>query len=103
MTTLNDGGAIPATVTLRSARQMIGRYWWAVVQRLDRPGRRWLLVVPGSLWVSFVYRAPCLVYWRDGAWIHHYRGAKIPHAELGRAAPRDVFTRNVRDLFLFDY
>jgi FkbM family methyltransferase len=82
---------------------VLRRYWWAVVQRLDRPGRRWLLVVPGSLWVSFVYRAPCLVYWRDGAWIHRYRGAKIPHAELGRAAPPAVFTRHVRDLFLFEY
>jgi FkbM family methyltransferase len=82
---------------------MVRRYWWAVVQRLDRPGRRWLLVVPGSLWVSFRYRAPCLVYWRNGAWIHHYRRAQIPHPELGRAAPPHVFTRNVRELFLFEY
>jgi FkbM family methyltransferase len=82
---------------------MVRRYWWAVVQRLDRPGRRWLLVVPGSVWVSFLYRAPCLVYWRNGTWTHHYRAAKIPHAELGRAAPPDVFTRGVRDLFLFEY
>jgi len=82
---------------------MVRRYWWAVVQRLDRPGLRWLLVVPGSIWVSAVYRAPCFVYWRDGTWIHRYRDAKIPHRELGRAAPPDVFTRQVRDLFLFDY
>jgi FkbM family methyltransferase len=82
---------------------MVRRYWWAIVQRLDRPGRRWLLVVPGSVWVSWIYRAPCFVYWRDGAWIHHYRGARIPHAELGRAAPPDVFTRDVHDVFLFEY
>jgi FkbM family methyltransferase len=82
---------------------MLGRYWWAVVERLDRPGRRWLLVVPGSFWVSFMYRAPCLVYWRDGAWIHHYRGARIPHAGLGRAAPPAVFTEHARDTALYAY
>lgn len=82
---------------------MLGRYWWAVVQRLDRPGRRALLVVPGSVWVSFMYRAPCLVYWRQGAWIHRYRDAKIPHAELGRAAPPDVFTEHARDTALYGY
>jgi FkbM family methyltransferase len=82
---------------------MLGRYWWAVVQRLDRPGRRFLLVVPGSLWVSFMYRAPCLVYWRNGAWIHRYRGAKIPHAGLGRAAPPAVFTEHARDTALYVY
>jgi FkbM family methyltransferase len=82
---------------------MLRRYWWAVVQRLDRPGRRFLLVVPGSIWVSFVYRAPCLVYWRDGAWIHRYRGAKIPHAGLGRAAPPAVFTEHARDTALYIY
>src|SRR3954468_15193694 len=103
MTTLSDGGLIAATVTLGSARQMLGRYWWAIVERLDRPGRRWLLVVPASVWVSFGYRAPCLVYWRDGAWIHHYRGAKIPHAQLGRAAPPAVFTADARDTALYAY
>jgi FkbM family methyltransferase len=82
---------------------MVRRYWWAVVQRLDRPGRRGLLVVPGSVWVSFMYRAPCVVYWRDGAWIHHYRGAKIPHAELGRAAPPAVFTKDARDTAFYAY
>jgi FkbM family methyltransferase len=82
---------------------MLRRYWWAVVERLDRPGRRWLLVVPGSVWVSFMYRAPCLVYWRDGAWIHRYRGAKIPHAGLGRAAPPAVFTEHARDTAFYVY
>jgi FkbM family methyltransferase len=103
ITTLSDGGDIAATVTLGSAPQMLGRYWWAVVQRLDRPGRRWLLVVPGSIWVSFSYRAPCLVNWRGGVWIHHYRGAKIPHADLGRAAPPSVFTEYARDTALYAY
>jgi FkbM family methyltransferase len=73
------------------------------VRRLDRPGRRALLVVPGSLRVSLEYRAPAVVYWRNGAWIHHYRGAKIPHAELGRAAPPSVLTAEARDLFLYEY
>jgi FkbM family methyltransferase len=82
---------------------MLSRYWHALVDRLDRPGRRALLVVPGSLWVSRSYRRPCLVYWRDGAWIHHYRGAKIPHATLGRAAPPHIFTAQARELFLYGY
>src|ERR671924_277856 len=82
---------------------MLGRYWWEIVRRLDRPGLRFLLVVPGSLWVSFMYRAPCLVYWRNGAWIHRYRGAKIPHAGLGRAAPPAVFTREARDTAVYAY
>lgn len=79
------------------------RYWWAVVRRLDRPGRRGLLTLPGSVWVSLTYRAPCLVYWRDGAWIHRYRGAKIPHASFGRAAPPRVFTAQAREMFLYEY
>jgi len=82
---------------------MLARYWQALVNRLDRPGRRLLLTVPGSLWVTFKYRSPCLVYWRDGAWIHHYRGAKIPHESLGRAAPPDVFTAEARDLLIYGY
>ena len=83
--------------------QTARRAWWALVRRLDRPGRRALLVVPASLWVSVVQRTPCVVRWRDGAWIHHYRGAKIPHAALGRAAPPDVFTAEARDIFLHGY
>ena len=59
--------------------------------------------MPGSLWVSATYRTPCVVRWRDGAWIHHYRGASIPHATLGRAAPPAVFTHEARDLFLYGY
>jgi FkbM family methyltransferase len=81
----------------------VGRYWDGIVRRLDRRGRRALLVVPASAWVSWTYREPCLVYWRDGAWIHHYRKARIPHASLGRAAPPDVLTAEARDLFLHEY
>ena len=83
--------------------QTARRAWWALVRRLDRPGRRALLVVPASAWVSVTHRAPCLVRWQDGVWIHHYRGAKIPHATLGRAAPPDVFTAEARDIFLHGY
>jgi FkbM family methyltransferase len=82
---------------------MLSRYWQATVDRLDRPGRRGLLVLPGSLLVSLSYRRPCLVYWRDGAWIHHYRGGRIPHASLGRAAPPHVFTAQAREIFLYGY
>jgi FkbM family methyltransferase len=81
----------------------MSRYWHGLVRRLDRPRRRALLSVPGSLWVSLRYRSPCVVYWRGGNWIHHYRGAKIPHTELGRAAPPDVLTAEARDLFLHEY
>ena len=81
----------------------MNRYWHALVRRLDRPGRRGLLSVPASLWVSVRYHTPCVVYWRDGNWIHRYRGAKIPHAELGRAAPPDVLTADAREHFLHDY
>ena len=82
---------------------MLTRYWQALVNRLDHSGRQLLLTVPGSLWVSFKCRSPCLVYWRDDAWIHHYRGAKIPHKSLGRAAPPDVFTAEARDLLVYGY
>jgi FkbM family methyltransferase len=99
-----------STVTASEARvramdhpSMLNRYWRAAVQRLDRPGRRRLLPVPASVWVSFRYRRPCALYWRDGAWIHHYRGAKIPHRSIGRAAPPDVFTAEAREIFLAGY
>jgi FkbM family methyltransferase len=82
---------------------MLARYWQAIVARLDRPRRRALLLVPGSIWVSLTYRNPCLVYWRDGAWVHHYRGARIPHASLGRAAPPQVFTADAREHCLHGY
>ena len=82
---------------------MLTRLWRKALEVLDRPGRRALLTLPGSFWVSFTYRTPCLVYWRDGAWIHHYGGAKIPHASLGRAAPPRVLTAEARELFLHEY
>jgi FkbM family methyltransferase len=84
---------------------MLARYWQAVVRRLDRPGRgrRALLAAPASVWVSATYREPCLVYWRNGSWIHRYREAKIPHASLGRAAPPSVLTAEARELFLHEY
>jgi len=72
-------------------------------RRLDRPRRRWLLVVPGSLWLTAKHHTPCVVYWREGAWIHRYHGAKIPHASLGRAAPPAVFTAEARKVFLHGY
>jgi FkbM family methyltransferase len=82
---------------------MLTRLWRKALEVLDRPGRRGLLALPGSVWVSWTYRTPCVVYWRDGAWIHHYRGAKIPHASLGRAAPPNVLTATARDIFLHEY
>ena len=88
---------------LTRLRPMAHRAWWGIVRRLDRPGRRGLLTLPASVWVSFTYRTPCLVYWRGATWLHHYRGAKIPHASVGRAAPPRVFTAQARELFLHEY
>jgi FkbM family methyltransferase len=82
---------------------VLARIWQKARVALDRPRRRWLLVVPGSLWVTAKERAPCLTYWHDGEWVHRYRGARIPHAGLGRAAPPAVFTAQARDLFLHEY
>jgi FkbM family methyltransferase len=105
MTTLSETSATASANGNRLARfgRQAHRWWWAVVERLDRPGRRWLLVVPGSLWVSGMHRAICLVHWQDGVWIHHYRGAKIPHAVLGRASPPSIFTAEARETFLWGY
>jgi FkbM family methyltransferase len=82
---------------------VLARLWQKARAVLDRPGRRWLLVLPGSVWVSTSERALCVVYPREGEWIHWYRGARIPHAGLGRAAPPAVFTAQARDLFLYEY
>jgi FkbM family methyltransferase len=86
----------------RNRNRLLARLW-AVLSLLDRPGRRWLLVVPASIWLSLRFRTPCLVYWRDGAWIHRYPGAAIPHASLGRASPPAVFTAEAREIFLHGY
>jgi FkbM family methyltransferase len=59
--------------------------------------------MPASLWISVARRTPCFVCWQDGDWIHHYRGAKIPHASLGRAAPPAIFTAEARQIFLWEY
>jgi FkbM family methyltransferase len=85
------------------ARKTAHRAWFGLVRRLDRRGRRALLVVPASVWVSVRHRSPCLVYWRRGSWIHRYREAKIPHASLGRASPPNVFTAEAREIFLYGY
>jgi FkbM family methyltransferase len=82
---------------------MLTRLWRKALHVLDRPGRRALLVVPGSVWVSVTYRAPCLVYWRNGSWIHRYRDAAIPHAGLGRAAPPSVLTAEAREVVFRGY
>jgi FkbM family methyltransferase len=50
-----------------------------------------------------MYGTPCLVYWRNGSWVHRYPGAAIPHASLGRAAPPAVFTADAHALFLHEY
>jgi FkbM family methyltransferase len=88
---------------MRSLSEKALRYWWALAARVDRPGARWLLVVPGSLWLSVAHRTPCLVYWRRGSWVHWYPGARIPHATLGRAAPPAALTANASDVFLHGY
>jgi FkbM family methyltransferase len=88
---------------LARLRHEAHRSWWGCVGLLDRPGRRELLVLPASLWVSVARRTPCLVRWRDGAWIHRYPGGTIPHASLGGASPPAVFVAEARDIFLYGY
>ena len=77
--------------------------WSRLTASLDRPGRRWLLAPAASLRVSLVRRTPCFVHWRDGAWVHHYRGAAIPHVAIGGASPPAAFVAEARDIFLYGY
>lgn len=60
--------------------------------KLDSRGWRWLLGALGSLAVTVRYRQPCFIRWRDGAWIHHFRGATIPHPTCAAAPPLAQFT-----------
>lgn len=72
-------------------------------EELERPGRRWLLGAIGSLRTSSRVRQPCLIRWRDGAWIHHFRDATIPHPLLGEGLPFERFTAEARYISLHDY
>lgn len=74
-----------------------------VRRELDRPGRRWLLGALGSLRTSSRQRQPCLIRWRDDAWIHHFRDATIPHPMLGEGLPFERFTAEARDISLHEY
>jgi FkbM family methyltransferase len=74
-----------------------------ISSRLDRPGTRWLLAVLGSLWITVALRAPCFVRWKDGAWIHHYRGNAIPHWRLLSASYVRDFVANPPDYILYEY
>ena len=75
----------------------------AARKRLDRPRGRLLLGAAASLWYSAKRRQPCVISWREGAWVHRYRDAAIPHERLGDAPPPAEFTAEARDIFLYGY
>jgi len=81
----------------------VARVRQAIRSRLDRPGGRLLLGAVASLWYSARRRRPCLVRWQDGAWVHRYRGAAIPHRRLGEGVHFSAFTAEARDIFLYEY
>jgi FkbM family methyltransferase len=43
------------------------------------------------------------VRWQDGVWIHSWGDEKLPHPTVGGASPSDIFTAEVRDVFLYAY
>lgn len=73
-----------------------------VRDKLDRPRWRWLLGAVGSLAITLRYRQPCFIGWGDGVWLHHFRGATIPHPDRGRSLPFNEVIRCAR-VFLHKY
>ena len=69
---------------------------------LDRPGRRWLLALLGTAFVSLSRRARCRVEFRDGMWLHHYRDAVVPWVVPGGVSPKQLHD-SVVDRFAYDY
>ena len=69
---------------------------------LDRPGRRWLLALLGSVFVTAKRRQRCRVGYREGIWLHHYADAVIPGPRIGGPTPGEL-AGDVDDRFGFDY
>ena len=73
-----------------------------VFSALDRPGRRWLLELLGTAFVTVTRRARCRVEFHDGLWLHHYRDAVVPWVVPGGESPRGL-RDSVADRFAYDY
>lgn len=73
-----------------------------VFRVLDRPGRRWLLALLGTAFVTVSRRERCRVEYHDGMWLHHYRDAVVPWVVPGRESPRQLHD-SVVDRFAYDY
>ncbi|MEO5841419.1 MAG: FkbM family methyltransferase [Acidimicrobiales bacterium] len=70
---------------------------------LDQPGRRWLLELLGTVFVTVKRRQRCRVRYRDGLWLHHYAGGVvIAGSRIGGPIPREL-TEDAADRFGFDY
>lgn len=80
-----------------------GRWRETVKQGLDRPGLRGLLGAAASLWLSARNRELCRIHWQDGAWIHRYRDATIPHPRVAGVSRPITFTAAAREIFLYEY
>lgn len=70
---------------------------------LNTPIGRPVLGLLGSFWITFVRREPCFVHWKDGYWIHHFRGVTIPHTEVAGPLPLEQFTSGWQDIYCFEY
>jgi len=78
--------------------------WRTVVkEQLDRRTGRLLLAALGSLWITVVRREPCVVRWRDGVWVHYYRGHAIPHGSVAGPLPLREFVDGSRDVYCYEY
>lgn len=78
--------------------------WRRVIKKgLDRPAGRTLLAALGSVWITVVRREPCFVHWKDGAWIHHFRGATIPDRQIAGPLPLKDFMSGWRELYCYEY
>ena len=73
-----------------------------VFSALDRPRRRWLLALLGTVFVSAKRRRRCRVGYRDGIWLHHYADAVIPGPRIGGPTPSELYS-DVDDRFGYDY
>ncbi|HEY2006437.1 MAG TPA: FkbM family methyltransferase, partial [Solirubrobacteraceae bacterium] len=56
-----------------------------------------------SLSATALLRRPCWIRWRDGAWIHYFQGAAIPHPQLVDAHSLGDFTAEIEDVFIYGY
>jgi len=65
-------------------------------------GRR-VLALLGSFWITLVRREPCLVHWKDGYWIHHFRGVTIPDTHVAGPLPLEQFTSGAQHIYCFEY